>query len=871
MTTSRLHTSPGNSLYALVFIAQVLGALLFAKGFFPLNEPAEGYGIPLQNKEDTISSRGFDRLVFVLIDALRTDFMFSDESNMKFSQNLVREGKAIPYTANAQSPTVTLPRLKAMTSGVNPQFIDAVWNIDDSSNGRALLGHTDTWVRQVIFGLTSESKNDQNQKHGKRRALFYGDDTWLRLFPPDWFEEHDGVSSFYVTDTEIVDYNVTRHLDDVLSDKPMVDWDVLILHYLGLDHVGHLGGARSPLMGPKQSQLDNVISRLYLKASSDFAETGLKTLLVVAGDHGMTDAGNHGGSSDDEVSAALLFASPSFNLPQLNSAHKIKPKRVQQMDIVPTLSVLFQAGIPPASIGVAIESVFEATFSSFSNVTTTTLLVENVLRHNAIQLAKILVSSTNINSVYSMLPLTKQNATFPELEHVLSAMHVDQIRSFLRQVQGRLLEQFSGHNFYQMVTGLLILLIVSACFIIASIQCSPTFLGQSGAFIWLSAFSQLVSLFSSSFIEEEHEAWFFLSSTSLLVLAIWPTPTKRTGMDTIPKRIGYVAASAIVRILRGWSHNGQKATQNHSMSYLLQSSPWALHILDFTGFLILLIFLRPSDVKGVPNCLAYVAVSLAGFLTLLPSDHSYSNVFGTNMDLASHDRFRAIYILLLLSMSVSFLGLSRRQSHRIFRLVYLVFLRSMTRPINYFPLWLAFFAPDLIISSHIEWPNHKIFSHFRLQTTTSPESLATDVDRYEALILAWVQLAFIKCTFFAFGGSNSLATVDLSNAYNGITSYSLPIVTILTFLSNFAGPICISLGCTLLRPYDQKQVFSSKAQMIRVHLSAYQSIYLFIICLIGTAFSEHLFVYTVFSPAVLYGFVWTFFHYFTMIIDYTFF
>ena len=38
-----------------------------------------------------------------------------------------------------------------------------------------------------------------------------------------------------------MDNNVTRHLDDELHRK---DWDVLILHYLGLDHIGHLGGPR---------------------------------------------------------------------------------------------------------------------------------------------------------------------------------------------------------------------------------------------------------------------------------------------------------------------------------------------------------------------------------------------------------------------------------------------------------------------------------------------------------------------------------------------------------------------------------------------------------------------------------------------------
>lgn len=36
-----------------------------------------------------------------------------------------------------------------------------------------------------------------------------------------------------------MDLNVTRHVKPVLSEE---DWDAVIFHYLGLDHVGHLGG-----------------------------------------------------------------------------------------------------------------------------------------------------------------------------------------------------------------------------------------------------------------------------------------------------------------------------------------------------------------------------------------------------------------------------------------------------------------------------------------------------------------------------------------------------------------------------------------------------------------------------------------------------
>jgi ethanolaminephosphotransferase len=81
-----------------------------------------------------------------------------------------------------------------------------------------------------------------------KRLVFYGDDTWLRLFPRH-FVRSEGVSSFFVAvrhihlslekyryfdchlqDTKEVDDNVTRNLWPELE---RTDWDVLILHYLG--------------------------------------------------------------------------------------------------------------------------------------------------------------------------------------------------------------------------------------------------------------------------------------------------------------------------------------------------------------------------------------------------------------------------------------------------------------------------------------------------------------------------------------------------------------------------------------------------------------------------------------------------------------
>jgi ethanolaminephosphotransferase len=44
-----------------------------------------------------------------------------------------------------------------------------------------------------------------------------------------------------VQDFTEVDNNVTRHIPEELLNS---DWNAMILHYLGLDHIGHKAGPR---------------------------------------------------------------------------------------------------------------------------------------------------------------------------------------------------------------------------------------------------------------------------------------------------------------------------------------------------------------------------------------------------------------------------------------------------------------------------------------------------------------------------------------------------------------------------------------------------------------------------------------------------
>jgi len=37
----------------------------------------------------------------------------------------------------------------------------------------------------------------------------------------------------------------------------------MVLHYLGLDHIGHVEGPHSPLVRPKLQEMDHIVKRIH--------------------------------------------------------------------------------------------------------------------------------------------------------------------------------------------------------------------------------------------------------------------------------------------------------------------------------------------------------------------------------------------------------------------------------------------------------------------------------------------------------------------------------------------------------------------------------------------------------------------------------
>lgn len=109
-------------------------------------------------------------------------------------------------------------------------------------------------------------------------------------------------------------------------------------------------------MVPKQLEMDSIVKQIYMGMET---RSHLKSsLLVLCGDHGMNDAGNHGGSSPGETSPALVFVSPKFKA--LSQNLQVPPPfqedfqyytTVEQSDLAPTMGALLGFPVPKNNLG----------------------------------------------------------------------------------------------------------------------------------------------------------------------------------------------------------------------------------------------------------------------------------------------------------------------------------------------------------------------------------------------------------------------------------------------------------------------------------------------------------------------------------------
>ncbi|KAE8680302.1 hypothetical protein F3Y22_tig00111392pilonHSYRG00604 [Hibiscus syriacus] len=292
----------------LIMFLHIIAILIFTKGFLLTRTelPHSSHCSDLSQSPCHSSSSSsscwtkpaVDRLIIVILDALRFDFVapssvfeqkqpWMDRLKVLQRMALGNPSSAKIFKAIADPPTTSLQRLKGLTTGALPTFID----VGNSFGAPAIV--EDNFVNQLI--------------HNGKRVVMMGDDTWTQLFP-NHFNKSYPYPSFNVKDLDTVDNGCIEHLLPSLHQQ---DWDVLIAHFLGVDHAGHIYGVDSTPMIEKLEQYNAVLVKVIeeLQNQSGPGKFHENSLLLVMGDHGQTLNGDHGGGSPEELDFAVTVSS----------------------------------------------------------------------------------------------------------------------------------------------------------------------------------------------------------------------------------------------------------------------------------------------------------------------------------------------------------------------------------------------------------------------------------------------------------------------------------------------------------------------------------------------------------------------------------
>ncbi|KAJ2626461.1 mannose-ethanolamine phosphotransferase gpi13, partial [Coemansia sp. RSA 1287] len=269
-----------------------------------------------------------------------------------------RPDQSMLYRFRADPPTTTLQRLKGLTTGQLPTFIDA------GSNFAGSTVDEDNWLqalRRPQIGIINGTEAARSHN-----LVFLGDDTWISMFPNELSDTQatetndtlqksrtgwarvrpfpslnvwdldtvdDGVLSrlpmFLLppvseNKSEIIrkereqwrqlvkqphmwehsDFNEMTQANSMVSDKVghaqlHHEWDMIIAHGLGVDHCGHRFGPDHSAISHKLAQMNTAIELIVNAIDRDEKPTAL----YLFGDHGMDNKGDHGGDSPREVDA----------------------------------------------------------------------------------------------------------------------------------------------------------------------------------------------------------------------------------------------------------------------------------------------------------------------------------------------------------------------------------------------------------------------------------------------------------------------------------------------------------------------------------------------------------------------------------------
>ncbi|XP_076292215.1 phosphatidylinositol glycan anchor biosynthesis class G isoform X1 [Lasioglossum baleicum] len=877
-----------------ILIIGFLSIALFLYGFFPLvnydNTIATEKDIPkfvenVRVKVDELYQPMVKRLVIMVIDALRWDFITGSIGKvaMPITSSLIANSSACLFQVKVHSPTVTMPRIKAFTTGTVPSFSELASNF-----GSKPVAGDSILLQAKNYGYES---------------IFYGDETWLTLFP-SMFKRYEGTTSFVVTDFTEVDSNVTRHLRKELHSK--TDWSIMILHYLGLDHIGHVHGPSSPLIKTKLKEMDTVIAKIQAKVR-ELNQNNDSSLFIICGDHGMKDSGGHGGSTISETTV------PFITIGNKCMQHHKHFTEIEQVDIASTLSSVLGVPIPHLNLGsVFLDSLYDLPVAKKLYV----------LHYNAKQVFDHFQQLTDYKSEYAYQKykeaLKLHTAWLNTKDHP-NDMTDDIILSYKYALKGMkelLINSMIKYDFHVIVvamfflshmicillkknvytlgtlrnTNLLVVLnislwiiinyfwnfdgisilhlknltsivIVLFVIIVLIVNCCLLAGGNYTNFFmlkntenilgkWLlslGTFVHAISLSGSSFVEEEHQTWYFHWVTLLTLLLYNFAGKFYAHLQFYSNYKRYMYAQTCIklllllighRILRKLNSTGDKYANLPDIAGFLveQESMLGMTFVLMTAIVLLiwLDFMHEDEKYKIQSLIIHSIMGVCIYLR-----HMNNN---SVIKLPLYPQSRGIYEVQILWILLSI---------NVFNYIYRIGLTIQCKQAIF--LRIALFSIVRIwvmVTAIIHQPYNVILLPLQIIFSGVIRAIIQDnsTQQINTLVYTWIGNVF----YFYQGNSNSLATVDVAAGYVGIQSYKPIINASLLIINTYTAP---GLACLLLIYQAVLQYsYNTRETVMKISKTyvTWRLVPLTAYTIIISIQRHHLFVWSVFSPKLIY-------------------
>lgn len=312
----------------------------------------------------------------------------------------------------------------------------------------------------------------------------------------------------------------------------------MVLHYLGLDHIGHKSGPRSSNMKPKQEEMDGIVRQIFTAMEQN--EHLQSTLFVMCGDHGMNDAGNHGASSPGETSPALVFMSSKLKsiAPKLSAPASPRNEfdfysAVEQSDIAPTVAALLGFPVSKNNLGALIPEflpfwplprdkiqILMGNARQILNIVTAVFGPE-LFSMDSTDVDPCTLGDSDVNKLSCAWRKIDTSAKTFSTANAISEEWLADVSDWIREAQSLMSGMASNYDMSKLVIGQL--LAIFATGIIALV----IFMNKSTPSAFQSILPLLATgvsyggmMFASSYVEEEQNFWYWAATIWIAYLGV---------------------------------------------------------------------------------------------------------------------------------------------------------------------------------------------------------------------------------------------------------------------------------------------------------------------------------------------------------------